>query len=605
MANEVKLSVRSDLLRISDELKKISDTASEVGDALKETGAKTDEAMGDTAKKTEKRFSDMRGSVRRAADSIKDDFKALLSFKAIQFGDKLTHPFQNSIKEAVTLSDTIRRLSPIFGIVGKDFAGFQSDLLKGMGDIGLGSEQATNAISGLAETQVRGKDQLIEYSKAAGALAQIGGEKGQESTIAKGMAEVATARGIDPNNIPEMKQLGETLKNIFNTTGMTATKSLGVIKDMFAAMPQDLRKKITPKAMTDLAIVSAKGGPNATKFLEKYLSASPTQRLLYDAFGFKDVVTKTGVDFKKLKSATKSLFDMYKQDPRLMAQQLGLGEDEAEGMVRMSEAIDSASAASAEAAKSVGTLVDQLKKTRGLGESFKASIEKTKSTIAKPFAELTQGITEALSDAAETKGGAAAVTSGSVLLAALLTGGGLRGLSKFFSGQGKKSATEAISGKDVQDVYVVNASEIGGGGIADMAASGGGLMGNVMRIAGIAGGVAVAGMLANELSKQKGAGITIGGEEKSLFDVLGKMWDTVTGKEEPKKETQSSPIQEKSPQTIQEISKQLSNPILAAQFQNQGIIKQPGSHNIRFNVTVDSKDPKLETKVKPSVGGSN
>jgi hypothetical protein len=74
-------------------------------------------------------------------------------------------------------------------------------MLKGLGEIGLGGEEAARALEGLGETQVRGESNLVEYSKTAGMLASIGGEKGKEGEISRGLAGVTQARGGDVNDL--------------------------------------------------------------------------------------------------------------------------------------------------------------------------------------------------------------------------------------------------------------------------------------------------------------------------------------------------------------------------------------------------------------------
>jgi len=487
--SQVEISVRSRLGNITNDLQKIQKESQKVGDELQGAAKSIGKTHGDQIRKT----GDYLGMLRRmgasTAKEIADDFKALLSLEGVASGLKLSDQFKHNVKATVELSDSVRRLGHVFDISKDRFSGFQAKLVRGLGDIGLSSESATRSLEGLAKTQVRGEENLMGYAKLAGELAATAGDKEGESNIAQGMAATLTAQGVSPNDMKAASALAEDLRRGFNATGASATEILGTMHEMFANMSQDFRKSLSTRAMVSLAVAQQVAGPQSTKFLEEYLNKSPLVRKAWEARGFKGVMGPQGLNVEKFRAGAKGVMDQYQGDPRLMAQTLGLSEDAAEGFVRLYESLDKVAEAQSKMQNATGSLTEQYKASRSASESFQASLNKTKAFLAEPLAWATQKGTEALSGAAETTGGAAAVTGGAAVLAAVLAGGGLRGILGAAKGAIKGSAYEAVTGDKVQMVNVMNATEIGLAAAAanpmkDFAGVMGGMLKNVGMIAG-------------------------------------------------------------------------------------------------------------------------
>lgn len=466
MPNEVSISVRSKLLKIIEDLDQIEKKGEQVNESLKTAGKTVGDTIGEQAKKTETFMESLTRMGRRAADQLKGDFKALLSVNAITESLKISEQFKGSVREALQLNDVIRKLGSSFGIAGKDYARFQSQVLKGLGQ--LGSEAGANALQGLAGTGVKGASNVVSYAQSAGQLASLSGQKGREGDIAKGLAETVRARGMDVNSssgMKEMANVAEDLRRAFNQTGKSPTELLSSMRDLFAGMSQDFRKSISSRGMVGLAAAGQAGGPNSTKFLEEFLSKSPIARKAIEAQGGKGIVNNQGVDVDKFRTFSKAILARVGGDPRLAAQTLGLSEDAAEGFIRLSESLDRVKEAQDAIAKSTGSVEEQYKNSMGAGEAFKASINRVKSMIAGPLSTATQGVTDALSGASGSNAGAMATVLGGGALAATLAGYGLKAAGKAagiggIGGLAKGAAIEATTGRQVTPVYVVNASEI-------------------------------------------------------------------------------------------------------------------------------------------------
>ncbi len=359
MSDGVQISVRSALSQVIDELASIRDAATETQEEFKKAGEGVADGLQKNVKNTEVFFGNLRGLSRRVADQLRGDFKSLLSINALKDAAGISNIFRKNVAETFELSNAIRKLGSVFGIAGDDFAAFQTKITQGLGEVGLSSEVATRALGGLSQTQVRGQDNLVQYAAQSGMLSSITREEGKEGDIAGGMARVIQARGGNENDQGQMKQLAEDLRRVFVQTGVGPTQILRNMEQIFATMPQDLRKAITTSALSSLSVASAVGGPNSTKFLEEYLGKSPIARLAFQGQGGGKVMGKNGLDTAEFKKFFKQITGRIGFDPRAAATTLGLSEEAAEGFIRLGENLDKVAAAQARVSKTAGDLATQ------------------------------------------------------------------------------------------------------------------------------------------------------------------------------------------------------------------------------------------------------
>lgn len=557
--NTVELSVRSKLMQIVEELQAISAESEKTSEGLSDFANNVGKHTKRQIRETETFLGKMRGMMGNVAKSMGDDFKALFSMAGITEGLKLGNVFRENIKETFELSDTIRKLASVFGVAEDRFVGFQQKLTSGLGEIGLSSEAAVNALKGLSETQVRGEEQLTEYARLAGQLGSIGGQKGQEGQIAKGMAGVLTAQGKSPNDISAVKALSEDLRRVFTATGQIPTQVLSSLESILAQMPQDLRKSISTSGLVKLGVASSVGGPNATKFLEEYLGKSPIARKALDARGFSGVFGKEGLDVGKFRKAAGEVINQFPGDPRMMAQTLGLSEEAAEGFIRLYESLDRVDDAQNKMAQDTRTLTSQYMASMSAAEAFSASLNKLKASLAAPIAYATNFVTTGLQKAFQTSLddllkllpdslanalggvkqmlpkalsenlGSTAVVAGGGALAALMAGGGLKGLLSLGKGKAtgiaERMAFETVTGAKVQDVYVVNAAEISGTSGSGINAGGFGKL-----LAGGAGiaGAGFLGFQIGELLNEAMAGTAVDAKITDFAGKLGELWGRIT-----------------------------------------------------------------------------
>lgn len=530
MSQPVELGVKSSLNKIIQELEQLRDKSKEVGSEFKGMGTDVAESMTKNTKRSERFLNDLRGMGRRVADQLRGDFKTLMSINALTDAMKLGQQFRGSIKETVALSDTIRKLGTTFNIASKDFSSFQNKMVKGLGDIGLSSDVASRSLAGLAETPVRGEDNLLAYSKSAGMLASIAREEGSEGNIAGGMARVIQARGGNVQDASQMQALSEDLRKVFAETGRGPTQTLQQMEQLFAKMPKDLRQAISSSGLTNLAAASAMGGPNATKFLEEYLGKSPVARMAFEAQGGAGIFGEDGIDTAKFGEFASSIMNRVGGDPRMAAQTLGLTDDAAEGFVRLAENLDKVKAAQDRINQSSGSLAEQYRNSLGLGEAFRRNINRVKASLSEPLSFLTQKATDLLSSAGDSTMGSAGVVAGGGVLAAMLAGMGARGVGGAMGGMGgtmlKGAAAQAITGEKVQPVYVTNASEIAGmGAMGGAGKMGKGMMGKIGGLGmAAAGGVAIGKLIEPAVTRGLDAGTTSKTAEGFEGNVLERLF---------------------------------------------------------------------------------
>ena len=517
---EAKISVRSDLLKIVEDLKVISQTAQETADSLaaasKELGKQVDDQV-----------SIVSGGMRKVQQFGKDlvrqlgsDFKALFSVNALAGGMKLSEQFSGSVKQAVQLNDTIRNLAPIFGMTEARAEAFKRKLVQGLGEIGLGSDAAAAALAGLAETPVRGEKALEAYAKTASELASISKQKGQEAGIAKGLAGVVTAQGGNPNDPRAMQRVAEDIVRIRNATGKSATEALDTLSKLFSSANQDFKKKLLQGGGVSLAAAGLIGGQGSTAFLERYLGLSRQGRAGYEAQGLGHLIGDNGqLDRGAFQKTIAEAKGRGSGNAEFGLQTMGMTEDEAKGFLRLSQALEQNGDSVERARTSVVDLNKEYADTMSLGDAFRANLNHLKGTFSG-FLEkvgapdLLNKATDALQGASQSGAGSAAVVGGGALLAAMLTGKGLSGIGDLLSGEAKKKAIEEITGDKVTRVEVINwPTGFGGpgGGLLDKVTGGGGGANDWTSWGKSAGGVvagdaAVGGAVAGE-----GAGAAAGG----------------------------------------------------------------------------------------------
>lgn len=497
---ETKISVRSDLLKIVEDLKIIAQTADETGQSLSEATKQVGKNVDDQVAVVNGGMNKIRKFGKDLVSQLGSDFKALFSVNALVGGMKLSEQLAGSVKQAINLNDTIRNLAPVFGMNEAAAERFKRTLVKGLGEIGLGSDAAANALQGLAETPVRGEQALQAYAKTAGELASISKQKGQEAGIAKGLAGVVVAQGGNPNDPRAMQRVAEDIVRIRNATGKSATEALDTLNKLFSSANTDFKKKLLQGGGVSLAAAGLIGGQGSTAFLERYLGLSAQARAGYEAQGLGRLIGTNGqLNNGAFQSTIAEAKRRGSGNAEFGLQTMGMTEEEAKGFLRLANAIKTNGDAVDRARRSVVDINQEYQKTMSFGDAFRANLNRLKGGFADAMQkigapDLINKTTDILQGASHSMGGAAATVGGSAILAAMLAGGGLKGIGAgLLGGELKKKAIEGVTGEKVQRVEVINWPMGLQMGAAGSVAGAGGALGTAASVAGKVGLVGAAG----------------------------------------------------------------------------------------------------------------
>ena len=513
---EAKLTVETELDKIIKELKRINDMNKEVGAGFKKTGDQIGEGVRKQTRDTITMMERLRELGKAVLGGLKDDFKALAGINALQGALALNKQFQGSIKESISLSDTIRKLGATFGISQDKFSSFKSKLVQGMGEIGASSDAAAKVLESLADSTVRDENSLLRYSKIASQLASLSREQGNEGGVAQGIERVLVSQGKNANAPGEAERVAHDVTKAAVASGMKASEVLGSMQKMFDGMDPEKRKNISTRALAEQAVAAQTSGGATVHLFEQFSKMSRERSGQFQAMGLSSLFGPDGKlnmaaipDIKKRMAAT----GLSPKEAALAA----TGEEQsAEGLVRLLDNADRVG----DALKRLEGATDDYEKTaaksRTLQEAFNANVNKVKGSISTAMdkygiGDPIKGVTDALSGAADEKTGmgSAAVVAGGGLMAAVLAGGGIKAIGGLLNGGGGLAGGvakgKALEEAGIQPVYVTNFSEFGrgkGGGVTDLIEKGKGLTGIAGKAAGIAGkgaGLASAGMAGYEI----------------------------------------------------------------------------------------------------------
>ncbi len=501
MGEKVELSVQSDLSKVLADLQAMQTKARGVGDNIKRIGDDLDNSLKKNTKRTESHLERLRDLGRRVADQLRGYFANIANSTAAALeGVKkdlgLQRQFKDATAGAVELHDVIRKIGSSLGITSTKFVDFQQRTTTAFGDLGYSQEEAARALQGVAQTQVSGEENVLAYGTTAAKLGTIGGQQDQTGAIAKALADVLRARGIDQNDTKAMSQVAESVR------GRNPLEKLGWMENMYRGMGDDKRKEIGPEAMRGMLAVRKTIGPEVDSLI-KELTETMLKRLPKEAQGLGKIVGKSGINFDELEKQ-KGLLKRIGFDKVASAQTAGFSEDAAQALVRLLERSGAARDAQQRAMTKDGAIDDQMRDSRGLMENMGAVKNQVTGTIGGAIAPVVSKANDVVSAASKSTIGSAALMGGGFLAAAAGSyglsqmgkqlGGKFGGAGAMVGSAGKAAALEQITGEKTIPVWVVNTSEFGN------------MMGGT-GLPGAAGAAAGATGAAGALGKMAAAGV--------------------------------------------------------------------------------------------------
>ena len=276
------------------------------------------------------------------------------------------------------------------------------------------------------------------------------------------------------------------------------------MESMYQGMAPEKRQQMTPESMRGLMAVRKTVGPEIDALIRE-LTEGMLKRLPKEAQGLGKLIGKGGVDFDQLERQ-RGLLGRIGFDKVASAQTAGFSEEAAQALVRLLERSQAAKEAQKRAmGEREGTMQEGVQQSRGLMDNLGSVKNWVTGTIGEYIAPVVDKANQVVGKAAQSTAGSALLMGGGFMAAAA----GAFGLSKLgkamggkFGGAGnlaaagaRAAALEQITGQKTVPVFVVNASEIGGGGsgkiaeaAADMSKSA-----NLMAKVGILGAAGAAG----------------------------------------------------------------------------------------------------------------
>lgn len=534
--NKVELKVASDFRKIISDLEGLQKKASDVGNNLKRVTDDLDKNLAKNTKRTEGHFERLRDLGRRLADQLRGYFANVASHmaKSLELVKKdlgLKQQFIDATKGAIDLHDTIRKIGGSLDIATDRLGEFQRNLTKAFGEAGFDADTAGRALAGIAGTQVSGEKNAQEYALTAAKLAQAGGETGQEGAIAKALTDVLRTVGIDQNDLGAMSAYANSVR------GRNPLEKLQIQNEMYGAMEPSQRGKFSPDTMAGLAAVRKEVGPEMDAFIRK-MTQGWLEKLPQTAQGLGKILGPGGIDFDEVRKNS-GLLKRLGNDTNASGATLGLSPDEARGLFALLQHADRAQAAQERGMNRVGTLDDDVRSTRGLGENAAAVKAQVTGAIGQRIAKPLGIINDVIGKASETTAGSAGIMAGGFAVA----GGAAALLNKIGGGKiagaagtgARMAALEQITGQKTVPVYVTNVGEFNMGGFG-----GGGAVGGAAAVAGT--GVAIAAGIVGGLTMLRQAGEDLASKKRKggtameqLTDAgawaegMNKQFDSMTG----------------------------------------------------------------------------
>lgn len=492
--------------------KKVIAALNEIAAQSKELSAKIEEAIGKEAVKNFKKLEDQSQEssdkistiFRNLGNRLKEDMKSFLGLSALTEGMNMAKNMKQGAEQVFEMEKAFDRLNTRLGLSVDKMNEFKK--MVAMKVAGTG-QSLDSVLPGMEKVSAKGG------VKNSGELANIAEMLGQSKAVNKN----ENVEGLADTVVEILQRQGEkvtdksfkrTLDALEGGRIKGAMGSAGEVGDAVKEMAATAKKSgMGTRDLAGLAAVASKGGEGSLNVLKQIMAKGATaggQEQLNSTLGVQ--LFKNGkMDPSALGKINTGRFGQYSE--QAMEGATGLHGASGADLTRFASSFkdnmgdfDAVSKGANETADQFGVAADNFsskfdqfkEKLKGtimvIGDDLSKSIN---SFLKGDFKGGIQSIAQAGGALMENKG-AVAGGLGMTAVAALLAGGGLSSIMSKIPGGGMIKG--AIGGEVAKmagatPVYVVNASDIGGGG-----AMGGGAMGMMGKAGGImaAAGVGVA-----------------------------------------------------------------------------------------------------------------
>jgi len=519
--------------------KKVIAALNEIASQSKEMASKIEESLGKEAVKNFKKLetqsqetSDKISSVfRNLGNRLKEDMKNFLGLNALMEGMNIAKDMKQGVEQIFDMEKAFDRLNTRLGLSVDKMNEFKKMSI--MKVAGTGQEMK-NIMPGMERVAAKGnvKDagQLADIAEMLGQSKAVN-EKENVEGLADSVVEILQRQGQKVT----AKSFKETLDALEGGRVKGALGSAGEMADAVKEMASFAKKSgMSTRDLSGLTSVASKGGEGSLNVMKQIMEKGSTKAGQEQLNGILGVsLFKNGkLDPSQLGQINTGRFGQMSES--VMGEATGLSGASGADLTRMVESFKNNMGDFSAVAQGANETADQFGVAAdNFSTKFDTFKEKLKGTVMIVGDDLSKAVNEfmkgnfkgGLGSLSQAGGammdnkGALAGGLGLASLAALMTSGGLGQIMKNVPGGGMmKGAVGGAMAKaaGATPVYVVNASEIGGGS----GAAGGalGALGKAGAVAGAAGiGVAIGEALNNWEPSRK----VLDAAGDKAFDIFG------------------------------------------------------------------------------------
>lgn len=532
---DAKIGIDLDPEKVVAALKEMSEQSEELARQI-------EQSLGKDAPKNIKKFEEAaeNGTTKvsnffsNLGKRIKEDLARAFDVASIQQGLKFTDELMKGTRQVFDMERAFDRLNVRLGMTRDQFMRFRAEMGKRIAGTGADIEKVLPGVEQfVSRGNLKNPEQLADVSELMGKVAQATGE-GTEG-LAESIVEILQTSGQQVN-AQNIRQTVDAVMATRNSGAFrTAAEAAGAVEGI---SPYAKRLGISTREAGALAAQASTSGSSGQQILQDFLRMASDKNVdrkkLEGIFGvelFKggkfDASAIGKIDLNRFKGLSPEKFA-----------QLGFGGGASGGdFARFVESFKGSQerfqkvvAGSNETNAAFETATDNL---ASKFDKFKRSLQNATSTIGQGLSEAATGLmtgdTARLKGGLGTAGKAASENSGTIaaglgitLASGLLMG---RGAGKLLGGMGGTAAGvakgKAFEAAGVTPVYVVNASEIGGGMGGMLGQGAAGMLGKFSGMGrfGMYGLAAGAGVAAAE-------GVNaIPGVQEAMQSAIGKAFD--------------------------------------------------------------------------------
>lgn len=522
MAEEIKLDL--DPKKIVQAMEDIKEQAKKLADVIEESlGKGAPKSIDAMEKAADKGANAISSRFKDLGKRIKEDLKTAFDISGLAAGLKFAETLGQGIKEVFSLEKAFDKLNTRLQLTGKTFQDFKKSVGTSVASTGQKLEDVFPGIeTASSKGGVKSPQELAAIGKALGQVRAATGESTE--ALASSVVEILRTQGKKVT----AQTFQQTLDALQGTRTSGAFKTAGEAGGAIQAIttgvsPEQLKKMgLGTRELGGLAAQASKAGEGGNEILQHVLQMATQaggKQLLNSIFGTQ-LFKGDKLDVNAFSKVNKNQFGKYSEqvlasatgaDQAGLSRFLDVMKSGMSDFKKVAQGSNETASQFKTATNNLASSVDQFKErtknaTREVGEDLAASAsELLKGNFKGAFEDLKHGGHSAL----ENKGTIAAALGGSAA-AALLLGGAGGSLLKKIPGvgglAGGLAGGELAKQAGATPVYVVNASEIGGG----LPGAAGGALGAAGKLGlfGLAGGAGLA------------AGAALGGTDagKEAFD---------------------------------------------------------------------------------------